>query len=183
MKVGWSSAANILVMMTMERYRILYTDRHHKVVAIQFAQHRRDYVQGDFYVRAIKGTTDIHKHNKKHTPKDYTTAYTLDRTIMFIEKIAKVGQVRDCLGLRLEDDQRYLDFNQPIRFRNMTSSIISAPSMTIDATAIRKQTWYEDTGHILSTIWGEEKARRKIEEWRLPQELVEQDSLEYKLKK
>ncbi|MDP3699052.1 MAG: hypothetical protein Q8R47_05695 [Nanoarchaeota archaeon] len=167
----------------MVRYRLLYTDRQHKVLAIQFAHHRSDYVPGDFYVRALKGTTDIMNHNKKHGLQDYTPAYTLDRAIIFIQKIAKVGQVHDCLGLRLEDEQSYVNFNQPIMFRNMASSIINSPAKTIDASAIRKQTWYEDTEHILSTIWGEEKAKRKIGEWRLPQELAEQDTLEYKIKK
>jgi len=94
----------------MKKYRLPYTDRHHKVVAIQFTHHRRDYVAGDFYVRAIKSTTDIQKHNKKHTAQ-------------------------------------------------------------------------EDTEHIQFTIWGEEKAKHKIGEWKLPQDLLEQGSLEYKLDK
>lgn len=166
----------------MKKYRVQYWHGHKTALAIQFAHHRVGYISGDFYVRAIKSSTDLTKNPFKK--ELYTSAFTLDQARLYIQNSStKVGEVHDCFGLRLEDDQKYIDFDQPIIIRNMGSSIISAPTNIIDASAIRRQTWYEDTELILSTIWGEEKAKRKIGEWRLPQELVEQDTLEYKIKR
>jgi len=98
----------------------------------------------------------------------------------FIKKIAKFGEVRDCLGLRLEDEQSYLDFNQPIRFRTIPAP---NPIQAIDTTAIRYNTWEEDTRHILSVVWGEDIARKKVDEYRLPEYLVELGTLEQKIRK
>gem|GEM_PF-3522925 len=165
----------------MEKYRLQYFDRNRTVLAIQFAHLRNDYLPGDFYVRAITGRVDITKPPFKKF--NYTPITTLGEARNFIQDFGqKTGEDSDCFGLLLEDQQRYVDFNQPIKFRDRASPVISA-AKTIDATAIRRQTWQEDTYHILSMIYGDRKAKLKIDEYRLPQELVDQNSLEYKIKK
>lgn len=167
----------------MEEYQLQCLDINKKTLLIKWAQHRADYVRGDFYVRAIKRGTNSVAHNKAKGQKHfYTNAYTLAKARDFILTIGNLNRVHDCIGLALEDEHSYVDFDNPIRFRTMPSLTIGA-STTINASAIRRRTWYEDTETIISAIWGKEKVKPKIGEWKLPQELAEQGSLEYKIKK
>jgi len=168
----------------MEKYRLQHFMRDRNILAIKFANFSSDYVPGDFYVRAILGTTNSVAHNKANGQKNiYTQSYTLAQARQVIMNWSNFGEVHDCMGLALEDESRYVDFEKAIHFRTISSSSTNVATKTIDATATRRKAWVEDTYHLLSTVWGEETAKHKIGEWRLPQEFVEQDALEYKIRK
>jgi len=113
----------------MIEYRLQYFDRRRNVLAINWAHNRDDYVSGDFYVRAIRTSTDVDKHNKdNHQRQLYTIPMSLDRTRTFIDRFGRdlCGEVHDCKGLVLEDfvkgvdESRWVNFDNPVQIRNMS---------------------------------------------------------------
>ena len=159
----------------MEKYRLQHFMRDRNILAIKFANFSPDYVPGDFYVRAILGTTNPVAYNKANGQKNiYTQPYTLAQARQFIINWKNFDEVHDCMGLSLEDEYRYVDFEKAIHFRTISSSSTNVATKTIDATAIRRKAWVEDTYHLLSAVWGEEKAGLKLAEYRLPAELLDE---------
>jgi|SRR3989338_6451092 len=158
------------------KYRLQYFDQDRTVLAIQWAHSRVDYEPGDFYVRAIKETTSVSAHNKANNQRQiYTRPHSIDQARVFIGRFG-VQDVHDCVGLALEDERRYIDFDIPILFRNMPPPPL--PRKEVDAAAIKYGAWLEVTRHMLITVWGEERAKIKLAEYRPPQELVDQLSPE-----
>ena len=111
----------------MAGYKLQYFDRDRSNISIQLAYGSDDYVPGDFYVRAIRDTTDVDEHNRsKHQRNVFTISMPLHKTKTFIERFGgdNCGKVHDCKGLILEDfvagvdESRYVDFDKPILIRN-----------------------------------------------------------------
>lgn len=107
----------------VEKYRIQHSDSSETAFSIRFAHKREDYVDGDFYVRAIKGSTDVDKHIRKHFyRKLYTDPMTVEEARTFIEQNRDmIEEVHDCMGLILDDEDGYvvIDFDEKILIRNM----------------------------------------------------------------
>lgn len=104
------------------KYRLQYFSQYKDVLAIDWAWDRKDYVPGDFYVRAIKAETNVAELNKKHFAQyDYTTSMSLEEARDFIAKNRNMcGEVRDCKGLSLEDECVDVEFKEPIFIRTLS---------------------------------------------------------------
>ena len=149
-------------------YRLQFFDESKNQLALVMKHHS----ERDFYVRAIKETTDINLHNRTH----YLTAtysrpyYSLDQARSFIHT-AELDIVRDCLGLCLEDTifhiPEYVPFEPPILIRTIPQSTVVGAD---NAAAIRYGAWHEGMMQVLTVVWGEERAKLKIKEYRPPRE-------------
>jgi hypothetical protein len=103
-----------------DKYKLQYWDSRNTVLSINWAGDREDYIRGDCRVRAIRGSTDVVKHNRNHLQiKNYTKPMTLDQARTYIaENSGMLGQIHDCVGLTLEDVCKKVEFGKPIQVRN-----------------------------------------------------------------
>jgi len=105
----------------MNKFRLQYWDSREEVLSIQWAFGRKDYVSGDCYVRAIAEETDVNEHNaRNHQNQKYSEPLTLDEARKYVEdNVRMLGEVHDCLGLRLEEKCEVAEFSAPIVVRNI----------------------------------------------------------------
>jgi len=103
----------------MDKYRIQYRYKERNCLSLKWAFKRDDFQSGDFYIKALKESTNVDEHNRDNNRNHiYTDPMSLENARSFIEKIDN-GSVRDCMGLTLEDELTVVDFEEPIQIRNI----------------------------------------------------------------
>lgn len=102
-----------------EQYKLQYWDRENQFLSINWAG--KGHAFGDCRVRAIMDNTDVNAHNKTHFQKqNYSKPMTIEEAREYIAKnTGMLGEVRDCVGLTLEDVCKVVEFSKPIEIRNI----------------------------------------------------------------
>jgi hypothetical protein len=104
-----------------EKYKLQYRNYKEDSFAIRWTHNKKDYVEGDCLVKAIKTDTDV-KINKRLRLQEnyYTNSMTLDgaRNLIVKNKNMLGSQIHDCIGLTLDDICESVEFDEPIQVRN-----------------------------------------------------------------